>query len=773
MKYFFLIVIILFTFESKAQITIYNTYQAEMDLAYQQYPDVPKGMLEAISFTTTHFSNITDATPESCFGLPHVYGVMGLTEDGQGYFKNNLSMITRCSGYPKNAIKSNPQINIMAYAAAYKYLMDSLQISSIQNHIKIIKILSEIPLDNNVTNNYALDCHAYSIYTFLNNTNNQQAYNFPNHNIDLEQIFGTNNLAVLSSSENTFGHAGIINPNGLMYEVPLMKTAEYGPALWVATPTCNYSSRSGTPISAVTIHTIQGSYAGAISWAQNCSAGVSYHYVVRSSDGQVTQMLLEADKGWHVGNENPYTIGIEHDGYVNDPSWYTAALYTSSADLCRDITQSGYGINPLRTYFGEATTGINVLGGCTKIKGHQHYPNNTHTDPGINWDWEGFYKLINNTPSYVSYTAGSGNLYDSGGATGNYTDDERELYLIQPTSAAAVAVTFNSFDIEQDWDFLFIYDGPTPNAPLIGKYTGTISPGTITSTGGDLLLEFRSDCATSAPGWEIAYTSIPENSPPISSFSIMNTAICQGDSIPITNTSTNATSYIWTSNGGTISNDTAVNPSILFTSSGTYTVNLEASGIGGINTSSQTFSITIDSPPIAGTYANSDTVYLPNGVVVFTNTSINSSAYTWYFGDGNTSVDINPWNEYTQLGDYDINLIASNFNCPDDTAIISIVVAGYVSIENVQFLQNLNIYPNPTSGKFHINFDFFKNDELRFSIYSAAGKLVHRFNKKKIKKGNNNIPFNLNLIDMVTGYYFLRIEGQYNNATLPLIFNKH
>ena len=92
-------------------------------------------------------------------------------------------------------------------------------------------------------------------------------------------------------------------------------------------------------------------------------------------------MLLESDKGWHVGSENPYTIGIEHDGYVSDPSWYTTALYAASADLCRDITQSGYGINPLRTYFGDATTGINVLGGCTKIKGHQHYPNNTHTDP--------------------------------------------------------------------------------------------------------------------------------------------------------------------------------------------------------------------------------------------------------------------------------------------------------------------------------------------------------------------------------------------------------
>ena len=351
MKHFFLIATVLFSFHTKAQTIIFNTYQAEMDLAYQQYPNVPKGVLEAISFTTTHLSNITDATPESCFGLPHVYGVMGLTQDGQGYFKNNLAMVSRLSGYSQNTIKSNPQIGITAYAAAYDYLMDSLQISSIENQIKIIQLLSEIPLDKNVTNNYALDCHAYSVYSFLNKSNNQQAYNFPNYNINLETIFGANNLEVLSSAENTLGHDGITTPNGTQYIGPATKTTEYGPALWVATPTCNYSSRNGTPISAVTIHTIQGSYAGAISWAQNCSAGVSYHYVVRSSDGQVTQMLLEADKGWHVGSENPYCIGIEHEGYVTDPSWYTTALYTASSDLCRDITQSGYGINPLRTLF--------------------------------------------------------------------------------------------------------------------------------------------------------------------------------------------------------------------------------------------------------------------------------------------------------------------------------------------------------------------------------------------------------------------------------------
>ena len=504
---FLLVLASIWNSKAIANDAIFNTYQQEMDYAYQQFPNIPKGILEAVSYTQTHFSNLNANTPESCFSLPKAYGPMGLVLNGQGYFKNVIENISNYSSYSIQQIQSNPQKNILAYAEAYSYLLDSLSITSINEQDRILRILSEIPISHNVANDFALNSFVYSVFNFMENPSNQQTYGFPSPNIDMVQVFGQDNLEVLASSQVQFIGNSIQSANGTSYTGSNLKSAEFGPALWVATPSCNYSSRSGTAVSAVTIHTIQGTYAGAISWAQNCSANVSYHYVVRSSDGQITQMVLEADKAWHVGSENPYTIGIEHEGYISDPSWYTTALYTASADLCRDITQSGYGISPLRTFFGDATTGTNVIGGCTKIKGHQHYPNQTHTDPGINWDWENFYKLINNTPTYTTYSANSGNLYDSGGAAGDYSDDERTLYLIQPTSAGSVTITFNSFDIEQDWDYMFIYDGSTPDDVLIGKYTGTTIPTTITSTGGSLLLEFRSDCATTAPGWEISYTS--------------------------------------------------------------------------------------------------------------------------------------------------------------------------------------------------------------------------------------------------------------------------
>ena len=68
----------------------YNKSKVYFEVAYLQYPDVPRGMLEAISYHYTHFRHITTSTPESCTGMPRVYGVMGLTLDGKNYFRNNL-----------------------------------------------------------------------------------------------------------------------------------------------------------------------------------------------------------------------------------------------------------------------------------------------------------------------------------------------------------------------------------------------------------------------------------------------------------------------------------------------------------------------------------------------------------------------------------------------------------------------------------------------------------------------------------------------------------
>ncbi|MBK8448747.1 MAG: hypothetical protein IPL42_01460 [Saprospiraceae bacterium] len=36
------------------------------------------------------------------------------------------------------------------------------------------------------------------------------------------------------------------------------------------------------------------------------------------------------------------------------------------------------------------------------------YPNQTHRDPGKDWDWSRYYKLINDDPTITNFSAGSG-----------------------------------------------------------------------------------------------------------------------------------------------------------------------------------------------------------------------------------------------------------------------------------------------------------------------------------------------------------------------------
>lgn len=511
MKHYLLLTTLLFL----ARLVIAQT---PFQSAYSTYQNVPDGLLESIAWNNTRMIHLS-GDQVGCSGIPQAYGIMGLHNDGKAYFNENGNLVAQLSGISIAEQKLSVYNQVMAYACAFNQIITSQGgLSQKSQKAKAIRYtlnaLSEIP-DSGAVNLLARDMQVYSILTFMNSKDMATKYDFKKSNFNLIDLFGAANYKVLTAEKIVFNSSGIESDQGDVYIASNQKSNQYTPAIWNPAPICNFSSRQGVAVSAITIHTVQGTYAGAISWAQNCASSVSYHYVIRSSDGQVTQMVLEEDKGWHVGSENPYTIGYEHEGYVDNAAWYTEEMYNSSADLSRDIVNSGYGIPPLRTYYGVSTTGTNLLGGCTKIKGHQHYPNQTHTDPGINWNWEKYYQLINNSYTYNTLTTSFGSLYDTGGPSSNYQDDEREFWLIQPVNAQTITLDFTVFDIESGYDNLYIYDGDSINDPLIGIYSGTSSPGSITASSGSLLLEFRSDCGTTSNGWEASYTSTAlDNTPP-------------------------------------------------------------------------------------------------------------------------------------------------------------------------------------------------------------------------------------------------------------------
>ncbi|MCB0765477.1 MAG: T9SS type A sorting domain-containing protein, partial [Flavobacteriales bacterium] len=108
----------------------------------------------------------------------------------------------------------------------------------------------------------------------------------------------------------------------------------------------------------------------------------------------------------------------------------------------------------------------------------------------------------------------AGTVYDPGGPSANYANNlpgtagTNSLFTYCASKPGdVVSLDFIFLDIENGWDFLTIYNGPTTAYPIIGTYTGTTSPGTISATlaggntNGCLTLRFTSDGIINATGW--------------------------------------------------------------------------------------------------------------------------------------------------------------------------------------------------------------------------------------------------------------------------------
>mgnify|MGYP003294240076 CR=1 FL=1 len=207
------------------------------------------------------------------------------------------------------------------------------------------------------------------------------------------------------------------------------------------------------------------------------------------------------------------------EAYGDVASWFTSVMYQSSAALVRNICSRRPIINTSRTFCHDTlddgtvlNAGLHNLGGssaCTQIRGHQHYPGQSHTDPGPYWNWNYYYKLLNPNDSIHTLTASSGIFTDSGGASGNYSDNERQLTLIHSPGADSLVLEFSSFDLEPDYDFMWIYAGNNVFTPLLGRWN-TQNPQRVVAPGEFMLVDFRSDCTTSRPGWMAQWYGITQ-----------------------------------------------------------------------------------------------------------------------------------------------------------------------------------------------------------------------------------------------------------------------
>jgi len=139
-------------------------------------------------------------------------------------------------------------------------------------------------------------------------------------------------------------------------------------------------------------------------------------------------------------------------------------------------------------------------------------------DNGYTQLWDLIYEKFTNCGTVPC----SDTIYDTGGPFGNHYNKEAYNFTISPSNSNAVSLTFSSFDLEVGYDSLWIYDGNSTSSPLIGGYSGTVGPGTVTSTGNALTVQFYSDVATINSGWEAVWNCIVDSIPPTTSTSNPN-----------------------------------------------------------------------------------------------------------------------------------------------------------------------------------------------------------------------------------------------------------
>ncbi|MGF1427994.1 N-acetylmuramoyl-L-alanine amidase [Kitasatospora sp. LaBMicrA B282] len=155
----------------------------------------------------------------------------------------------------------------------------------------------------------------------------------------------------------------------------------------------NYSKaarpQDGQRIEYIVIHDTESDYQGAIASFQNPNEQATAHYLVRSRDGHVTQLVRTADVAWHAGNKtvNMHSIGIEHEGYAfpkSQPTWYSEQLYESSAELVRYLADR----------FEVPLDRQHIIGHDDVPGPTQHEVASMHWDPGTFWDWAHYLELL-------------------------------------------------------------------------------------------------------------------------------------------------------------------------------------------------------------------------------------------------------------------------------------------------------------------------------------------------------------------------------------------
>ncbi|MFK0155293.1 N-acetylmuramoyl-L-alanine amidase [Streptomyces sp. NPDC090493] len=211
---------------------------------------------------------------------------------------------------------------------------------------------------------------------------------------------------------------------------------------------------NGIRIDSIVIHDTETSYDAAVNLFTQ-PGGSAAHYVMRSSDGAVTQMVPTKDLAFHAGNysTNMHSIGIEHEGYAaHGATWYTEAQYEATADLVKYLADR----------FDIPLDRQHIIGHDNVAGPKSSLVSGMHWDPGPSWDW-------NHLMDLLGVHTGRHGVGPVGSVVTIAPRFEKNLQTVQicpsddPTGATTACT-----ETQQPSDFVYLRTEPSETAPLFG-----------------------------------------------------------------------------------------------------------------------------------------------------------------------------------------------------------------------------------------------------------------------------------------------------------------
>jgi len=199
------------------------------------------------------------------------------------------------------------------------------------------------------------------------------------------------------------------------------------------------------------------------------------------------------------------------------------------------------------------------------------------------------------------------------------------------------------------------------------------------------------------------------------------TTFCKGGSVLLTSTvSANIISYQWKKNGTNISG--ATSSTFTANASGTYT--LTVTNNCGNSATSNSIQVKVNPLPTA-VVTPSGTVNICNGdSVVLQVATAASQTYQWRKNGVNIAGATSSTYTAKTKGSYTVVVTKTTTGCTKTSAVTKVTVTLCVAGTGTSEYAGIKVFPNPSSGEFHISLPGSSNSQYLLSIFDNQGNPI-------------------------------------------------